>query len=85
MHGKAEEIVNGGLSLSKAPIILFTIVSPCNWLIDDMIAPNIVSEWSSGNMDKGLIFHCEMDTNNCCPWLLDDIIEDIKNYMKGRK
>ena len=37
------------------------------------------------DMDKGLIFHCEMDTNNCCPWLLDDIIEDIKNYMKGRK
>ena len=36
------------------------------------------------DMNKGLIFHCEMDTNNCYPWLLDDIIEDIKSY-KGEK
>ena len=27
--------------------------------------------------DKGLIFHVEMDTNNCTPWNLDDIIEKI--------
>lgn len=26
------------------------------------------------------IFHCEMDTNDCCPWLLDDIIELIKAH-----
>lgn len=32
------------------------------------------------DMDKGLIFHVELDTNNNKPWLLDDIIEDIKNY-----
>ncbi len=31
--------------------------------------------------DKGLIFHCEMDTNNCTPWLLDDIIEKIKGAI----
>ena len=31
--------------------------------------------------DKGLIFHCEMDTNNCTPWLLDDIIERIKEAI----
>ena len=34
------------------------------------------------DMDKGLIFHVELDTNNCYPWLLDDIIEDIKEYIK---
>ena len=28
--------------------------------------------------DKGIIFHCEIDTNNCYPWLLDDIIEKLK-------
>lgn len=28
--------------------------------------------------DKGVIFHCEMDTNNCYPWNIDDIIEKIK-------
>ena len=37
------------------------------------------------DMDKGIIFHCEMDTNNCYPWLLDDIIENIKNYKKENK
>ena len=31
--------------------------------------------------DKGLIFHVELDTNNNKPWLLDDIIEDIKSYI----
>lgn len=34
------------------------------------------------DMDKGLIYHCEMDVNNCYPILLDDIIEDIKNLKK---
>lgn len=28
--------------------------------------------------EKGLIFHTEMDTNDCRPWLLDDIIDKIK-------
>ena len=31
--------------------------------------------------DKGLIFHAELDSNNCYPWLLDDIIEKIKEKM----
>lgn len=30
-------------------------------------------DWS-----KGAIFHCELDTNHCMPWLLDDIIEELK-------
>lgn len=34
--------------------------------------------------NKGLIFHCEMDTNNCTPWLLDDVIEKIKNKCNER-
>jgi len=28
------------------------------------------------------IFHCEVDTNDCYPWLLDDIIKNIENYNK---
>ncbi len=28
------------------------------------------------------IFHCEMDTNFCYPWLLDDIIEKIEKRAK---
>jgi calcineurin-like phosphoesterase family protein len=28
------------------------------------------------------IFHCEIDTNDCYPWLLDDIIKDMENYNK---
>ncbi len=35
--------------------------------------------------DKGLIFHCEMDTNNCTPWSLDDIIERIKNKINEKR
>lgn len=32
--------------------------------------------------DKGRIFHCEMDTNNCYPWNLDDIIEKMKEKVE---
>lgn len=36
------------------------------------------------DMDKGLIYHVELDAHDNKPILLDDIIEDIKNY-KGDK
>lgn len=36
------------------------------------------------DMDKGLIFHVELDTNNCYPWLIDDIITEIQQYT-GQK
>lgn len=32
------------------------------------------------DMDKGLIYHAELDANNCYPILLDAIIEDIKHF-----
>lgn len=32
------------------------------------------------DMDKGLIYHVELDAHDNKPILLDDIIEDIKNY-----
>ena len=32
--------------------------------------------------DKGVIFHCELDSNNCYPWLLDDVIAEIEKKMK---
>ena len=35
------------------------------------------------DLNKGLIYHCELDTNNCYPWLLDDIIYNIENVNKG--
>lgn len=35
------------------------------------------------DMDKGLIYHCELDAHNCYPVSLDDIITDIINYTKG--
>lgn len=34
------------------------------------------------DMDKGLIYHCELDSHNNYPILIDDIIEDIKNKVK---
>ena len=33
------------------------------------------------DMDKGLIFHCELDTNNCYPWSIDEIIKEIKTFI----
>ena len=35
-------------------------------------------------MDKGIIYHVELDAHDNKPVLLDDALEDIKNYMKGR-
>lgn len=32
--------------------------------------------------DKGCIYHCEVDGNDCYPWLIDDIIENIKGVIK---
>ena len=34
------------------------------------------------DFDKGLIFHCEMDTNNCTPWAIDEIIKKIKERIE---
>lgn len=37
------------------------------------------------DMDKGIIYHVELDAQNNKPILLDDIIEDIKNYIGENK
>lgn len=34
------------------------------------------SDW-----DKGTIFHCEVDSNNCYPWDLDNIIIELQNKI----
>ena len=34
------------------------------------------------DMDKGIIYHVELDAHNNKPVLLDDIIEDIKKYKE---
>lgn len=31
--------------------------------------------------NKGLIFHCELDTNNCKPWNYEDIIKKAKEKL----
>lgn len=33
--------------------------------------------------EYGTIFHVEMETNNCYPWLIDDIIERMKEKING--
>lgn len=37
------------------------------------------------DIDKGLIYHCELDCHNNAPVLIDDIIIDIQNYLNERK
>ena len=34
------------------------------------------------DMDKGIIYHCELDAHNCYPVLLDNAIEDIRRFLK---
>lgn len=38
------------------------------------------------DMNKGLIYHCEMDAHNCKPISIEDILIDIKNFysIEGR-
>lgn len=36
-------------------------------------------------MDKGLIYHTELDAHNCYPVLIDNIIEDIKSFLSMDK
>lgn len=31
--------------------------------------------------NKGRVFHCEVDTNNCYPWNLDNIIEKMRKRV----
>ena len=37
--------------------------------------------WSY-DLDKGTIFHAEMDTQNCYPWNIDDIILNLKEAQR---
>lgn len=37
------------------------------------------------DMNKGLIYHVEVDAHNCYPVLINNIIEDIKIYLSGQK
>ena len=36
------------------------------------------------DMEKGLIYHCELDAHNCKPILIDKIIEDIQKYKEEK-
>ena len=36
------------------------------------------------DMNKGIIYHCELDAHNIYPVLMDTIIEDIENYINER-
>lgn len=35
------------------------------------------------DIDKGLIFHCELDTNDCYPWNIEDIIYKLRDYKES--
>lgn len=35
------------------------------------------------DMDKGIIYHCEVDAHNCYPILIDDIIQDLYSWTKN--
>lgn len=35
------------------------------------------------DIDKGLIFHCELDTNNCYPWHLTEIVSILRDYKES--
>ena len=37
------------------------------------------------DMDKGLIYHCEVDAHNCYPVLIDNIIKDMEKKMEEKK
>ena len=32
------------------------------------------------DMDKGIIYHCEIDAHNCYPISIDKVLQDIKNF-----
>lgn len=64
---------------------------PClcsNWDYDKPLKARAISLCGHSHVkdpfadwDKGLIYHCEMDTNNCYPWNIDDIIKFIKEKI----
>lgn len=35
------------------------------------------------DMDKSIIYHCECDAHNCYPILIDNIIQDLQNWVKA--
>lgn len=41
---------------------------------------NHTSEWYK-DMDKGVIYHCEVDAHNCYPVSINKIMEDLKTYL----
>ena len=62
-----------------------------NWDYDKPLKARIISLCGHQHtkdygcdLDKGLIYHCEVDTNNCYPVLIDNIIDDIKEHINER-
>lgn len=37
------------------------------------------------DIDKGIIFHAEVDSNNCYPWNIEDIVSILKEHYKGQQ
>lgn len=67
---------------------------PCicsNWDYDKPLKARCISLCGHSHVkdpfadwDKGLIYHVELDTNNCYPWLIDNIIENIKEKINEK-
>lgn len=66
--------------LSHYPSLVenFDREEPLKHQVINLCGHSHTQNWAQ-DLDKGLIFHCEVDTNNCYPWNLDEII----NIMKG--
>ena len=86
-HGYADIIkINGyHFYLSHYPTITsnYDIDKPLKCRVINLCAHSHTKD-KFQDMDKGLIFHVELDTNSCYPWLIDDIITEIQQYT-GQK
>lgn len=67
--------------LSHYPTLMsnFDAEEPLAKQIINLCGHSHTQNWNY-DLDKGLIFHVELDTNDCYPWNLDDIIDFLKEY-----
>lgn len=65
--------------LSHYPTLVenFDSEEPLNRQVINLCGHSHTQNWYH-DLDHGLIFHCEVDTNNCYPWDLDRIIDTLR-------